>query len=378
MEKKESGIVLFPKTSELKMSYIGAEVIISPLGDTAEENWNALAQNRSGISFVEGAGYTGEGMYLAKMLALNTTRRFKNLLIQALTKVSELIDSQIITSTRTIVIISSTKGALDTDIKDQFAGPAAALSRHFKLANQPITVSNACISGVLAINTAGKLVEAGIYEHAIVIGCDVISDFVVNGFQSLFAVSDKPCAPFDNARNGITLGEGCGAVVLSTSKDIFKETPFQLLAGASANDANHISGPSRTGEGLFRSVIKTLTSNKIDTAEIDFICAHGTATIYNDEMESIAFDRLSMSNIPLSSLKGYFGHTLGAAGLIETATSIQMMRNSELVKSLGYSEKGTSKPLNIITVNEKRRLSAVLKTASGFGGGNASLLIRSI
>ncbi|KAA0992560.1 beta-ketoacyl-[acyl-carrier-protein] synthase family protein [Dyadobacter aurulentus] len=360
------------------MSYIGAEVIISPLGNTAEENWNALVQNRSGISFVDGAGFGGGGMYLAKMPALSAENRFENLLADALSATACRIDPNIISSPDTIVIISSTKGALDHNIKDQFGGPVESLIQRFKLANQPVVVSNACISGVLAINAAGKLINAGIYEHAIVIGCDVVSDFVVNGFQSLFAVSDKPCAPFDADRNGITLGEGCAATVVSVSRDIFQQNPFRLLEGASANDANHISGPSRTGEGLVRSVKKTLSANGVDPSEIDFVCAHGTATVYNDEMESIAFDRLGIGNIPLSSLKGYFGHTLGAAGLIETATSMQMMRNSELVKSLGYRSKGTTKPLNIITKNEKKRLSTVLKTASGFGGGNAALLIRSI
>lgn len=360
------------------MSYIGAEVIISPLGNTAEENWNALVQNRSGISFVEGAGFGKGGMYLAKMPASSAEKRFEHLLVNALSATTSRIDPEVVTSPNTIVIISSTKGALDDNIKDQFGGPVASLMQRFELANQPIVVSNACISGVLAINAAGKLVNAGIFEHAIVMGCDVVSDFVVNGFQSLFAVSDKPCAPFDADRNGITLGEGCGAVVVSVSRDIFQQNPFRLLEGASANDANHISGPSRTGEGLVRSVQKTLTANQVDSSEIDFVCAHGTATVYNDEMESIAFDRLGMSDIPLSSLKGYFGHTLGAAGLIETATSMQMMRNSELVQSLGYHSKGTSKPLNIITENEKKRLSTVLKTASGFGGGNAALLIRSL
>ncbi|MCE7065854.1 beta-ketoacyl synthase [Dyadobacter sp. CY326] len=360
------------------MTYIGAEVIISPMGGTTAENWSAMRANRSGISLVSKAGFDNADFYLSKILSLSGGYKFEKLLLEALESVSAMIDPEILSSERTIIIVSSTKGELDEDIKDQFSHSAKALVTRFKLVNEPVIVSNACISGVLAINTAQQFIQAKIYDHAVVIGCDVISDFVVYGFQSLFAISDAPCLPFDAQRNGITMGEGCGAVVVSNAKEIFQNAPLALFPGTSANDANHISGPSRTGEGLFRSVKRTLELNKIATDEIDFISAHGTATVFNDEMESIAFDRLGLNDVPLNSLKGYFGHTLGAAGVIETAASMQMMRNSTLIKSLGYQASGTSKTLNVISENKEKKLNTILKTASGFGGGNASLIIRSL
>lgn len=360
------------------MIYIGAEVIVSPLGDNAEDNWQALSKNRSGISLVPAVGFNKEDIHLAKIAGLNGPLRFQQLVIKALSELKAGIDNSILTSDRTIVLISSTKGALDDNLHDQFGETCAAVMRQFDLAHLPKVISNACISGVLALNVAGNMVESGQYEHVIVIGCDVASDFVLYGFQSLFAVSDKPCAPFDAARNGITLGEGCGAALVSASKSVFKNPPLQLLTGASANDANHISGPSRTGEGLVRSVSRTLQKHGIGTEEVDFICAHGTGTVFNDEMEAIAFGRLSLSDKPVNSLKGYYGHTLGAAGVIETAVCMQMMRNGTLIKSLGYREAGTSQPLNVILENEPKKLRTILKTASGFGGGNASLMIRDL
>lgn len=172
------------------------------------------------------------------------------------------------------------------------------------------------------------------------------------------------------------MGEGCGAVVVSNSTDIFSENPLTVLTGTTANDANHISGPSRTGEGLYRTVRKTLEINGLSREDIDFISAHGTATVYNDEMESVAFDRLGLNHIPINSFKGYFGHMLGAAGVVETAASMRMMREGILIKSLGFNEQGTSKELNIIKKNTTAELNTILKTASGFGGGNASLVIR--
>jgi 3-oxoacyl-[acyl-carrier-protein] synthase-1 len=360
------------------MIYIGSEVMVSPLGMTAEENWNSLLANRSGIAPADRAGFAEEQVWLSKIPSITGSGRFEKLVMQAMTQIEEGIDRSILTSPRTIVLLSSTKGELEDDINNPFGSITGVLVKHFNLANEPLIISNACISGVLAINAAGGFIDAGIYDHAIVVGCDVVSDFVVYGFQSLFAISNKPCAPFDAARNGISMGEGCGVVVLSSERSVFKDNPLQLLTGTSANDANHISGPSRTGEGLFRSVSRTLARHGVMPGDIDFICAHGTGTVFNDEMEAIAFDRLALSHIPLNSMKGYFGHTLGAAGLIETATSMQMMRQGVLLKSQGFMNTGTSIPLNVITANEDKKLNTILKTASGFGGGNASLMIRNL
>lgn len=360
------------------MIYIGAEVIVSPLGDSAEANWQALSENRSGIALVPAVGFNKEAIHLSKIAGLHGPLRFQQLVIRALSALRRQIDTSVLSSDKTIVLISSTKGALDDNLHDQFGETCAAVMQHFSLAHLPMVISNACISGVLTLNVAGNMVESGQYEHVVVIGCDVASDFVLYGFQSLFAVSDKPCAPFDADRNGITLGEGCGAALISATKSVFENAPLELLTGTSANDANHISGPSRTGEGLVRSVSRTMQKHGIGREEIDFICAHGTGTVFNDEMEAIAFNRLSLSDKPLNSLKGYFGHTLGAAGVIETAVSMQMIRNSMLVKSAGYRNAGTSMPLNIILENEPKRLRTILKTASGFGGGNASLMIRDL
>ena len=360
------------------MIYIGAEEIISPLGETAEENFSAMIENRSGITLVPNAGFNKGALNLSKILNLPGENQFEGLIASILASLSHKIDEKVITSDRTIILLSSTKGELKNNMADPFGPPIASLMVRFNFANQPIIISNACISGVLAINAANNFITAGLYDHAIVIGCDLISDFIVYGFQSLFAMSDKACLPFDAARNGISLGEGCGAVVVSNTSAIFKNPPLKLMSGTSANDANHISGPSRTGEGLYRSVKKTMEINHISPDDIDFISAHGTGTIYNDEMESIAFDRLSLTHVPLNSLKGYFGHTLGAAGVVETAASMMMIREEILIKSLGFEETGTSKELNIILENKKSQLRTILKTASGFGGGNASLIIQKL
>jgi 3-oxoacyl-[acyl-carrier-protein] synthase-1 len=355
------------------MIYIGAENIISPLGKTIQDNFLKLVSHQSGVQEIASVGRNEETCYLGKIV--DQPLSFATLMVEGIQGAIGGIDATILTSPKTILLISSTKGDIAINIRDQFNEASAYVRRKFGLVHQPIVVSNACISGVLAMNMAERFIASQYYDHAIVVGCDLISNFVINGFQSLFAMSGQRCKPFDAARTGINLGEGCGVVVVSKNASIFEQTPLRLLKGHSANDANHISGPSRTGEGLFRTVRKTMEINGIMPDEIDFISAHGTATIFNDEMEAIAFDRLNISHRPINSLKGYFGHTLGAAGVIETAVSMQMMRNNLLLKSMGYASMGTSKPLHIIEENKFANLKLILKTASGFGGGNASLAI---
>jgi len=357
------------------ITYIGLENIISPLGITAEENFNQIKQGNTSINYHRGIGFGHENIFLSK---LKNTPSFYELLSQCLQAVIKGTEDELILSKDTIVIISTTKADIKENITTPIIAAIKKLTKEFQLQQQPIVISNACISGVLAMNTANNFIKAGIYKNAFVIGADVVSDFVLYGFQSLYAISDKPCQPFDKNRTGISLGEGAGGVFMSSDKNVFKSTCFEFVEGTSSNDANHISGPSRTGEGLVRTVNNSLALAQLKPSAIDFISAHGTGTSFNDEMETIAFSRLGMNTIPLNSLKGYFGHTLGAAGLIETAICLQSLRNNLLIKTLGFEEDGASEKINITTQNITTEVTTILKTASGFGGCNASAIIRKL
>ena len=358
--------------------FIGAENIVSPIGNNIDDNFAALQQNISGIKLYKNAGFKKEDLYLSKIELLNAKNKFNLLIENCLDNLLSEVPASIFESEKTILILSTTKGDMELGLTETIEEPIQKIKQKYALKHLPIVISNACTSGVLSIITAANLIRSQIYDHAIVIGCDTISEFVIYGFQSLYAISDEPCKPFDRDRKGITLGEGCAGVVLSKDNNLFKQQPLLFIEGSSSNDANHISGPSRTGEGLYRSIKNTLEYAKMNTEDIDFISAHGTATLFNDDMESIAFHRLGMNHIPLNSLKGYYGHTLGAAGVIETAICMQSLRNNLLVKSLGFENSGTPEPLNIITKNKVKELKTVLKTASGFGGCNASLILQKI
>lgn len=284
---------------------------------------------------------------------------------------------------RTGFILSTTKGnitALENSSSDNFQqahlGQLAknvAVFLGFK--TEPIVISNACVSGILAVSVAKRLIQSEMFDNIYIVAGDEVSEFVLSGFNSFQAMSDSPCRPYSKNRNGVTLGEATAAVLVSSNKENAK---IKIIGDGSINDANHISGPSRTGEGLFRSIESALAEAKINAKQIDYISAHGTATSFNDEMEAIAFNRLGLENVPVNSLKGFYGHTLGASGLLETVIGIESVLESKLFISLGYDEMGMSQPINIIEKNEDKEMNYFLKTASGFGGCNTAVLFEKV
>ena len=346
--------------------YIGAENIISPLGNNASDCFDQVIAGKSGIeSHVAG----GQRFQLGKIDRSNHSYRgsFWQYLLKA--SADESL-SMVNLDHEPFHIVSSAKGEIENIGRGIFA---YGLSHSVKAAlgdtAQYRCVSNACISGLLAINLASDLVQTGRAKTVVVSGIDVISDFVVSGFNSLFALDSVRCRPFDKNRKGLNLGEAVATVVISSDPSIFNEDPIEFCGGFSNNDANHISGPSRTGEGLKKAVKRALDHSGVNP---DFISAHGTGTEYNDAMEAQAFFALGLKSIPVNSLKCYFGHTLGAAGTLETAISMQALRNNVIPATLGLTELGTEKNINAIGENIEQELKSFLKTCSGFGGGNAA------
>lgn len=287
---------------------------------------------------------------------------------------------------RMVLVISSTKGNIDLlEERNKVAFNHRRLylwemvrivASFFEFKNPPVIISNACISGLVAIITAARMIRNGRFDQAIVAGGDIASEFVISGFQSFQALSPLNCRPFDRDRSGLSLGEGSGALLLSNTPGDTTHQPVLFSGGSVTNDANHISGPSRTGEELALAINRAMTSAAISPAEVDYISAHGTATLYNDEMESKALDINALNKVPVNSFKGYWGHTLGAAGVIESVTTIASLRNDRLYRSEGYENPGISVPLNVLRHHESKKLNTCIKTASGFGGCNAAIVFQ--
>lgn len=372
-----------------KKIYLTDYNCVTPLGISAQENWDMLKRNISGVKtqyfsadFPEVCASVIDDETIDKITRLNpdiqSLTRLEKLLVCSLKR---LVEKQGITD-KSVLILSTTKGNI-SQLKGQAEPPLSAylyrtaqqVADYFGFKTTPVVVSNACVSGVMAVGVGKNLLQSDLYDQAFVIAGDEVTDFVLAGFNSFQAMSTEPCRPYDKLRNGINIGEATAAVFLTKEKPADRKF-FEVLGDSSINDANHISGPHRTGEGLYRSVVQALKEAQLSPEDIDYISAHGTATLYNDEMESFAFSRAGLSKVPLNSLKGYYGHCLGASGLLELIMAMESAANSLLIKNLNFNENGVSQPINIIKQNTVGKISTILKTASGFGGCNSAIILK--
>ena len=380
----------------MKKVYTHASYLISSLGFGVQENAAKLFAGKSGSTLITDKQYYPEPFFGSEIDHKRFQTVFDNLfpdtqtnypffeqlllfvIQQSLKKYSIDLKSE-----ETLLIISSTKGNIDLLAAEEkgkwekdrvFLWKSAKIIQDFfELKNKVIVLSNACISGVEAIGIGSRLIREGSYKNIIVAGADILSEFVVAGFQSFQSLSPELCRPYDEARVGLNLGEAAGAIILSSDEDT---SDIEVLGSGVSNDANHISGPSRTGDGLYLAIQSAINESEINPEAIDFISGHGTATSYNDEMESKAFQLAGLEKTPVNSLKGYWGHTLGAAGLIESIAAMETMKENHLIKTLGYEKHGVSIPIDVIAESRSKTVNTVLKTASGFGGANAAIIFK--
>ncbi len=349
---------------------------MSPLGLTSLDNYLAVRSGHSALSRHNPPacgmphGFTAALMHdndLPEGLeGLSTLPRFDALLAASAQKAIAQAGIDV-SDSRVVFIVSSTKGAIEEG--EPLAASAARVAGMLGFASQPIVVCNACISGVAALTLASRLIDTGFATHAVVSGCDVPRNFIVSGFGSLKAMSDAECRPFDIDRCGLNLGEAAATIVIGREASA---GAWQIGCGHVRNDAYHTSAPSRTAEGLLAALRATLRG--VDADSLAFVNAHGTATLFNDQMEAVALSRAGLSQVPLNALKGYFGHTLGAAGLIETIVSMHAVDDGTIIGTRGYAELGVSCPVNISPQNRSTHGRSFIKMLSGFGGCNATML----
>lgn len=359
--------------------YILSDNIISPLGFTTNENYQALRSGHSALRCYESLW----GLPDPVCASLFTESQKARLQTQGLTFFESLAVASIkdalqrhpidIGSNRVALVIASTKGNIqELEVRGErvnLADSAEMIARHLGITTTPIVVCNACISGTSAQALALRLIESGYYDYVIVNGTDCVSRFVLSGFSSLKALSSAPCRPFDIDRNGMNLGEASATILFGNTCG--NNAAAWRVAGASVrNDSEHISNPSKTAEGCLRA-IRALTDRYHDS--VSMISLHGTATLYNDQMEAVALQKSQLLHIPTSALKGYYGHTMGAAGILETIISLRCVESGEALPSKGFEELGVSANINISANPLKIKGHTLLKLISGFGGCNAKL-----
>lgn len=377
------------------MAYIIADNIISPLGETSEENYLSVKAGRSGIRAYEpGTCNIPEGFNASLLfedfetLALksaqkaitNAQKNIENAQKDIGNKQKAIGNGRLeLKGKRTAFILSSTKGNIEENIS--LADSAQRIASQLGIDSKPIVVCNACISGLSALILGNRLIDSGLYDSAIVCGCDTPRQFILSGFQSLKALSPESCRPFDMERMGLNLGEAAATLILS--KNPIQGNSWRMGDGFIRNDAFHISTPSKTADGLYLSLQRTLESftkeissacEQIDMKEhLAFINAHGTATLFNDQMESVAIGRAGLSELPANAYKSFWGHTMGAAGILETIISMKAIDDDTILGTRGFSELGVSGKMNICAENRPTAKKGFIKMLSGFGGCNATI-----
>lgn len=382
---------------------------ISSLGLTVEEQLTNLRNARSGIGkaiyfqsvytaqlpFAEINAGDDELKKLTGCLEKGTTR---TTLIAVKAFQEAISDSGLssaqISDMRTAFISSSTVGgmcytdSLYTDannkgeISEYFSSYEGSnhtlqIVKKYKLRGYTDTINTACSSSANAIMLGTRLIQSGLADRAIVGGADCLAKFTVNGFNSLRILNESPCKPFDEHREGLTLGEGAAYLVLEAEDVVAGKTPYAEVRGfGNANDAFHPSATSDDARGPLKAMRDALQTAGLSPGDIDYINAHGTGTVNNDETESFAFKALFGENVPpFSSTKSFTGHTLAAAGAVEAIISLLSIRYGEIYPNLNFRQSITG--YGLIPVTEWKQhieIKNVLSNSFGFGGNGTSLI----
>lgn len=361
------------------------------MGWSTVDNYRAVASGQSCLRRYDGlwgvrdpfaASLFSAGQWETIMLDDRFTR-FESLLVRSIETALASTEMDPL-SPKVLLIVSSTKGnieLLDPAIPSpsgrsrsealHLGNAALAVASYFRMSNLPIVVSNACVSGLSAQIAACRALRSGRYDYVIVAGAEVLSRFIVTGFQSLKALSPQPCKPFDIDRSGLNLGEAAATIILRRTMEKEKVEGWTIGAYDTCNDACHISSPSHSAEGCYKA-LKSVTKG-VKAADLAMINLHGTSTLYNDEMEAKALHRAGLTDIPVNSLKGYYGHTMGAAGIVESVLSMHGIDAHTILGTRGYSECGVRHAVNISDMSRPTNKHIMVKTLSGFGGANVAI-----
>ena len=383
--------------------------IISAIGNSVEENYDALLSGKMGISMLENIDTihkdvikVGEikltNQQLERQLNLPADNNYNRTTLLGTIAAKQAIDSAgilDINEFRTGLISATSVAGMDMTeryyydyfedescrkyISSHDAGNCTnQIAEYLGLKGLVTTISTACSSAANAIMLGAKLINSGQLDRVIVGGTDAMSRFTINGFKTLMILSDTYNTPFDNNRKGLNLGEAAAFLILE-SEELVKKDNKKVLAYISgfgnANDAFHQTASSENGEGAFLAMKKALKLADLEPNDIDYINAHGTATANNDLSEGRAIVRVFGETIPdFSSTKPYTGHTLAAAAAIEAVYSILALQNNMIFPNQNFKTPMEEFTLIPVTQLTEKHLNHVLSNSFGFGG-NCSTVI---
>jgi 3-oxoacyl-[acyl-carrier-protein] synthase-1 len=385
--------------------------IISAIGDNVQENITSLRQQKTGLGTIsildtkhKNEFVAGEIKYrnpeLASLLGLPPGSDFPRTSLLGMIAASEAFHHagvQNYPALRTGLIAGTTVGGMDkteryyyhldqnTDfIKSHSCGSITDQIAHYLNTTYFVsTLNTACSSSANAIMYGTRLLQNGYLDRVIAGGFDSLSVFTINGFKSLFILSQESCKPFDKNRKGLNLGEGAGFLVLESADTIQKtgNEALGILSGyANTNDAFHQTASSEDGEGAFQCIRKALEKANLPPSDIDYINLHGTGTENNDLSEGKALLRVFDKNIPpFSSTKSYTGHTLGAAGGVEAVFSVLSIRENTIYPNLFFEQPIDELGISPVTeLKEGCDIRHVMSNSFGFGGNDTTLIFSKV
>jgi len=361
---------------------------VSALGNGPEPLWDGLLAGRSGIGPLSRFDCTNYISSYAACIAGLQAPAEGSLLDDILQRVVAQLGA---VPSDSRLLVASTKGEIDLLTEACRQGAAlheavlfepllAKVANRFALDDSGCNINAACASSTIAVARAAGLIAAGQADSVLVYAADLVSEFVFSGFSALQALSDQPCRPFDQQRNGLNLGEAGVALLLMSEKrarECGEQTLAYIAGWGAANDAHHVTAPARDGSGLILACRQALAKAEISAEQIAAINAHGTGTVYNDAMELTAFSAVFADDLPpLHGSKGSLGHCLGAAGGLEIAIACKSLQQQQITGTVGCNlpeEQGTG-----CLSSENQQISGdyLLCSNSGFGGINGVVILQ--
>ncbi|MBT3173480.1 MAG: beta-ketoacyl-[acyl-carrier-protein] synthase family protein [Lentimicrobiaceae bacterium] len=384
--------------------------IISPIGKNLGETYDSLISESNGISNIEILDTRHKNNFVVGEIKLTHDELIdiakvdkskpwtRTALLGIIAAKQAIKDANIDTKIETALISATTVGGMDRSeihYKDMVEGnhkdyidlhhagnSTEMIADNCNISGLTTTISTACSSSLNSILMGSRLIKNGLVKQAVVGGTDSLSKFTLNGFNTLMILDKEHCRPFDDSRTGLNLGEGSAFLVLEDFNSALsaEKKIYAVVSGyANANDAHHQTASSNEGTGPFLSMKHALNEANLSPDDIDYINVHGTGTYNNDLTEGIAIKRLFGNKLPrFSSTKGYTGHTLGAAGVIESVISILALKHNFIPPNINFSN-----PIKEIDIEPERKLidnivlSNVLTNSFGFGGNDSSIVFSS-
>lgn len=360
----------------MKKCYINATSIRSACGDT-KQTLDAIFNKKSALK-------SYSDIVAEKTVCIGKFKddsAFEELLISCVEEV--LKNSNLVDFTNTLLLVGSSVGGMATTEEVLFRDKkydnidvdkhtidviASTLDNRYNFLDTR-SFSTACTSSANALKVAKELIAYEAYENILIVGADAICMTTVFGFSSLGILSDEICTPFQSERKGMNVAEGIATLLLQDKK---QEDSIELIGAGTSSDAHHIANPDPTATGAMKAINKALEDADLTPDMISYVNAHGTGTQANDETEAIAVESIFGKDIAISSSKSSIGHTLGAAGAIEAAICVEVLKKQVFAPQIFTSK--NERDLNFIESALSSKINYALSNSFAFGGNNTSLI----